>query len=85
MPLLVEVGVQLEDLLLGDLHLLEAGGDLLDGQEPPLLAFRDQRAELVELRDGCLVGEQYVGLGAQSPILLVTCLGGGRAAPGSVP
>ena len=31
--------MQLGDLLLGDLDLLEAGRDLLDGEEPALLPF----------------------------------------------
>ena len=57
-PLLVEVGVQLLDLLLGDLDLLEACGDLLEGQKAALLPLRDQPAELIELRDRCLVTEQ---------------------------
>ena len=47
--LAVEVGVELGDLLLRDLDLLQAGGDLLEGQEPPLLAFSDERAQLVDL------------------------------------
>ena len=58
--------MQLDDLLLGDLHLLQAGGDLLEGQEPPLLAFGDQRAKLVDLHDRRLAREQCFGLGAQT-------------------
>ena len=60
--------MQLRDLLLGDLDLLEVGGDLLEGQEPSLLAFGDQLAQLVELPDRRLVGEQNLGLGAHAPI-----------------
>ena len=44
------------------------GGDLLEGQEAPLLAVDDELAQVVQLPDRCLVGEQYVGLGAHAPI-----------------
>jgi hypothetical protein len=64
-PLLIEMRVELRQLLLRDLDLFERGGDLLDGEEPALLPFVDERSELVELRDGCLVSKQNVGLGAQ--------------------
>ena len=65
--LLDQVGVQLLDLLLGDLDLLEAGGDLLERQEAALLAFGDQRPELLGLGDRSFVGEQYLWLVAHSP------------------
>ena len=44
-------------LLLGDLHLLEAGFDLREGEDTTLLTLRDQRTELLELRDRSLVAE----------------------------
>ena len=37
-----EEGVELDDLLLGDLDLLQAGGDLLERQETAFLAFGDE-------------------------------------------
>ena len=58
-PVLVQVGVQLLDLLLGDLDLLEARRDLLEGQEAALLALGDQRPQLIELRDRSLIGQQH--------------------------
>jgi len=44
-----QVGVQLGDLLLADLHLLERRRDLLEGEIPPLAAERDEAAHLLEL------------------------------------
>ena len=64
-PLALEEGVELDDLLLGDLDLLQAGGDLLEGQETALLAFGDEGAQLVDLRDRRLALEQCFGLSAQ--------------------
>jgi len=43
--------MQLLHLLLGDFDLLERRGDLVERQESPLLAIRDQPAELIELID----------------------------------
>ena len=59
--------MQLLDLLLGDLDLLEAGRDLVERQEPPLLALGDQRTQLVELRDRGLVAQQNDSLFAHGP------------------
>ena len=55
-PLSSEVRVQVAHLLLGDLDLLEAGGDLLERQIAPLAALGDQRAQLLDLEErrlGC--------------------------------
>ena len=60
-----EEGVELDDLLLRDLDLLQAGGDLLEGQETAFLAFGDERTQLVDLRDRRLALEQCFGLSAQ--------------------
>jgi hypothetical protein len=46
------VGVQAGDLLLGDLDLLQGGGDLLEGEVPVLAAQRDQPTELLGLLEG---------------------------------
>ena len=54
---LVQVGVQLLDLLLGYLNLLEALLDLAEGQISPLLRLYDQRSQLVELRDRGVVAQ----------------------------
>src|SRR5829696_4471324 len=64
-PLALQEGVELDDLLLGDLHLFQAGGDLLERQEPTLLAFGDQRPQLVDLGDRRLALEQCLSLSAQ--------------------
>jgi hypothetical protein len=48
------MGVQLGDLLLGDLHLLECGGDLLEGQIPPLASQGDQPPKLLDVGDRAL-------------------------------
>ena len=45
-----QVGVQVADLLLGDLDLLERGGDLLEGQVAALAPLGDQRAQLLGVR-----------------------------------
>jgi hypothetical protein len=57
--------VQLGDLLLGHLDLLQAGGDLREGQDTALLALRDELTQFVDLRDRRLVSQQNLGLGAQ--------------------
>src|SRR4051794_22512289 len=67
-PLALEPGMQLCDLLLRDLHLFQRGGDLLEGQEPALLAFGDERTELVDLRDGRVARQQCVSLACQTLI-----------------
>jgi hypothetical protein len=64
--------VQLRHLLLRHLHLLERGGDLLDGQESPLLGLGDQRAQLVDLVNRGFVRQQCIGFRAQPLILLGT-------------
>jgi hypothetical protein len=53
--LVVQVGMQLLDLLLGDLRLLEPRLDLVDGQISALLPFGNQRSCFVELRDRSIV------------------------------
>ena len=54
-------------LLLRDLDLLETRGDLLEGQEATFLALGDERAELLQLDDRRLVGQQHLSLlGRQS-------------------
>ena len=63
--LLLQEGVQLKDLLLGDLHLFQEGGDLLERQESAFLTLGDERAQLVHLKDGCFIAEQNCGLSAQ--------------------
>ena len=42
-----QVRVQAGDLLLGHLHLLECGGDLLEGEVAALAPERNQRLELL--------------------------------------
>ena len=59
--------MQFLDLLLGDLELLEACGDLLKRQKAALLPLRDETTELIEFRDRCLVTEQSGCLVAQPP------------------
>jgi GTP cyclohydrolase I/GTP cyclohydrolase-4 len=66
--LLVEVRVQLGELLLRDLDLLERRRDLLEGQEPPVLALADERAQLLQLVDRRLVREQRFGLDSSAPL-----------------
>ena len=55
---LVEVPVKRGELLLRDLGLLEGGRDPGDGQEPLVLAFGDERSQLVDLGDRRLVGQE---------------------------
>ena len=61
-PQVDQVPVQLGNLFLGDLHLLQRGRNLLDGQEPALLSFADQRAKLVDLTNRQLVAQQHFSL-----------------------
>jgi hypothetical protein len=56
--LLLEVGVQLLELLLGDLDFFKSRFDLPESQEPSLLSLGDQRPQLVKLRDRSLVRQQ---------------------------
>ena len=63
-----QVGVQLGDLLLRDLHLFQRGGDLLERQEAALLTFGNERTELVDLRDGRVAHQQCVCLCCQTLI-----------------
>ncbi len=49
-PLLDQVRVQALHLLLGDLHLLERGGDLLERQVALLLALGNERLQLLGVR-----------------------------------
>ena len=64
MPFSTRWRVERLHLLLRDVDLLEARGDLLVRQEPALLALGDEVAQLVELRERRLavVGRE-VGLG----------------------
>jgi len=48
--------VQLRHLLLGDIDLLQRGGDLVEGQKAPFLTVGDERPELIEFVDGSRVG-----------------------------
>ena len=56
--------MELLHLLLGDLDLLQTGGDLVEGEKATLLPLGDEVAKLLELRnrrliakhDDCLVG-----------------------------
>ena len=59
--------VQFLDLLFGDIHLLQAGGDLVEGQEPALLTRGDERTEFVELRNRSFVGQQHNSLLTHGP------------------
>ncbi len=63
-----QVGVQLVQLLLGDLHFLERRGDVVERQEPALVAFRDQRAKLVQLIDRRFVRQQHFCLYWSAPL-----------------
>ena len=65
--LLVEERVELLHLLLGDVHLLQAGLDLRERQHAALGPFRDQRLELLELSDRCLIGKQHESVIAHVP------------------
>ena len=60
--------MQLPQLLLGDLDLLQRGGDLLERQEAALLALRDQRPKLVQLVDRRLVRQQHLVLDRSAPL-----------------
>jgi hypothetical protein len=64
--LLLQIRVELGHLFLGDLDLLQTGGDLLEGQVPPFLPFGDERTKLLDLRDRSLALEQCFGLRAQA-------------------
>jgi len=59
--------VQLLDLLLGDVHFLQARLDLSKRQEPSFLSFRDQRTQLIELRNRSFIGQQNNPLMAHGP------------------
>ena len=83
--LILQVRVQLGDLLLGDLHLFKTRGDLLEGQEPPLLAFKNQRAKLVDLDDRHVAREQCFGLSAQTPRSFGTTIVERTPPPGVAP
>ena len=48
-PVLDEIGVEVLDLLLGDLNLDQCGGNLADQEEAPLLADLHELLELVDL------------------------------------
>jgi hypothetical protein len=63
-----QVGVQLLDLLLGDLDLLERRGDLVEGQKTAFLPICDETAELVELVDRRLVRQQNLFLDRSAPL-----------------
>ena len=63
--LLLQVRMELGDLLLRDLDLLQRGGDLREGQDASVLAFRYERAKFIDLRDGDLFRQQHVRFGAQ--------------------
>ena len=73
-PLALQVRVQLRDLLLGDLHLFQRGGDLLERQEASFLAFGDERTKLVDLRDRRVARQQCIGLCCQTLIFRDECL-----------
>ena len=47
-----EVGVEVLDLLLGELDLLEPGDDLVVGQETLLLTLLDELVKLLDVGDG---------------------------------
>jgi hypothetical protein len=66
--LIGQVGVQLLDLLLGDLDLLERRGDVVEGQKAAFLAVCDETAELVELVDRCLVRQQNLFIDRSAPL-----------------
>ena len=57
---LVEVGMEVSHLFLGDLHLLEARGDLGKRQEALLLTLANEPSELLHLHDGGALGQQNV-------------------------
>jgi hypothetical protein len=60
--------VQLAELLLGDVDLLQRGGDLVECQEAPFLTIRDQRPKLVQLVDRRLVRQQNIVLDRSAPL-----------------
>jgi hypothetical protein len=64
-----QVGVQLRDLLLGDLDLLQRGGDLLESQIALLASPRDQPLKLIGL-DECLFIGSVLQLIWHGPLLL---------------
>src|SRR5262249_32644162 len=55
---LVEVRVEVSHLFLGDLHLLEARGDLGERQKALLMTFANEPSELLHLNDGGLLRQQ---------------------------
>ena len=66
-PLIVQPRVELPHLLLGDLHLFQAGLDLPERQDAPLDTFGDQRPKFVELHDRRLVCQQHESVLAHTP------------------
>ena len=52
-----QVGVEVLDLLLRQLDLLEAGDDLVVGEEALLLAVLDELVELLDVWQGDIDGE----------------------------
>ena len=60
-----QVGVEVLDLLLGELDLLEPGDDLVVGEEALLLAVLDELVELFDVGQGDVDGEHDLGFLAQ--------------------
>jgi hypothetical protein len=57
-PVVDEVGVEVLDLLLGELDLLEPGDDLVVGEEPLLDAVLNELLQLFDVRQRDLDGQQ---------------------------
>ena len=57
-----QVGVEVLDLLLGELDFLEAGDDLVVGQEALLDAVLNEFLQLFDVRKGNVDGEHPAGL-----------------------
>jgi hypothetical protein len=56
-----QVRVEVFDLLLRELHLVEAGDDLVVGEEPLLESLLDQALELLDLGEGDIHRQHGLG------------------------
>jgi hypothetical protein len=56
-----QVGVEILDLLLRELDLLEAGDDLVIGEEPLLEPVLDELVEFLDVGESNIDGEHFLG------------------------
>src|SRR5204862_1366840 len=78
---LLQIRMELSHLFLGDLDLLEALRDLLEGQEAALLALADKGSKLLDLSDRSFIREQCLWLRTHVATF-VDATSGQRAVPG---